>query len=173
MCAGIWQVFLNQTSRAAQGQTSRKMAKSVCAITDKPCEEAKDEILEDVRAKRMQDAVKKKEVVPPPRNKVRDEAEKVKQGTAYKRFSKCQSWRSAGSCRSTTATSSSQACSKSAGRGIMRILCVERNSADTDVDPERRRGRHGKAQSSTPSSLSLSLHLPLLPFSSLRQKQRC
>ena len=55
--------------------------RTVCDFTDKPCEEEKEERWKEVRAKKMQDAVKDKEVVTPPRKKVRDEAEEVMKGT--------------------------------------------------------------------------------------------
>ena len=48
----------------------------MCVITDKPFDESSEERWEDARAKSMQEA-EDREVVTPPRKKVREEVEEI------------------------------------------------------------------------------------------------
>ena len=54
------------------------------AITDKPVEDSEEARWEDMKTKRMQDAVKDREVLTPPRKKVREEEEEINQKVSEK-----------------------------------------------------------------------------------------
>ena len=110
----------------------------VCSITDKAFEENKAVRWGDVRAKRMQEGAEDKEVLTPPRKKV-----KVKSRDNAKRHLECASnevpannegERRVGACESTTpveAAACCQACSRGLAVIVLRIVCVERETPPT------------------------------------------
>ena len=58
----------------------RRQASKVCAITDKLVEDSEEERWKDVRTNRLQDAAQDREVLAPPRKKVREEVEEMPKG---------------------------------------------------------------------------------------------
>ena len=105
----------------------------MCAITDKPFEEASRGMGRREGKKHMQDSVKDKEVVTPPRKYVRDESEEVMKGIRV------------GDVQVLVKAPSRPLPAKYAPgareSAFIWICCVESDSSHSHVDAMRRRGK--------------------------------
>ena len=121
----------------------------VCAITDKPCDEASEE-RRDVRV------AKEREVLTPPGKKVEEEVEEmsrvIRTSAAHEVPADDEGGRSAMSREGTAAKKTAgagRACCRTVGGGTW-LRRVKGNSAVSDVDQKRRRGKHDKFKNSGP-----------------------